>query len=79
MTLEELTHLFRFQTTKTDDYEPTGRLDYVLINGQNRVSGTTDSDKLETVLESLKAGGYVFDAYRDRTPVFIVPEIIQPL
>lgn len=79
MTLTELEHIFRFQTTATDDYVPKDTLDYVLINGQNRTTGTANATALDKTLESLNEGNYVFDAYRDRTPVFIVPEIILPM
>jgi len=80
MTLDELQTAFRFQTSKTDTYEPKDTLDYFLINGQNRnVPGTHSVKELESLLTQLNEGGYVFDAYRDRTPVFIVPEVIQPL
>jgi len=79
MTLTELEHIFRFQTTTTDSYTPKDTLDYVLINGQNRVAGVANADTLDKTLESLNKDGYVFDAYRDRTPVFIVPEVIVPM
>ena len=79
MTLEELTHIFRFQTTASEDYEPKDVLSYVLISGQNRITGSVGVNELEKTLTSLNEGGYVFDAYRDRTPVFVVPEVIQPL
>jgi hypothetical protein len=79
MTLTELEHIFRFQTTATDDYVPKDTLDYVLINGQNRIMGTANATALDKTLASLNEGNYVFDAYRDRTPVFIVPEVILPM
>jgi len=80
MTLEELQSVFRFQTTKTDTYEPKDTLEYFLINGQNRnVPGTHSVKDFDGLLTQLNEGGYVFDAFRDRSPVFIVPEIIQPL
>ena len=79
MTLEELQNIFRHQTTLTEEYTPRDIVDFVLINNGNKVPGTQPVDKLDALVEKLNNDGYVFDAYRDRTPVFIVPDIIQPL
>jgi hypothetical protein len=79
MTLEELTHIFRFQLTESETYTPKDTLDYILLHKGNRVEAAIDKTKLESFLADLESHGYVFDAYRDRTPVFIVPEIITVL
>ena len=79
MTLEELHNIFRHQTTATEDYTPRDVVDFVLINNGNRIPGTHPVNQLDTLLEKINKDGYVFDAYRDRTPVLIVPDVIQPL
>jgi len=72
MTLEDLQHIFRHQTTATEDYTPKDTVEYVLIEGQSRITGTYDAHNLEGLVALLD--NFVFDAYRDRTPVFIKPE-----
>jgi hypothetical protein len=79
MDIKELENVFRLQTTASDTYTPKDTLDYLLIKGQNKVTGTHPAKEMATLLEQLNEHGYVFDAYRDRTPVFIVPEIITPM
>jgi hypothetical protein len=79
MTLDELKHIFRFQTTKSEDFEPIAQVEYQLINGQNKVIGKHDADKMDTLLAQLLEGQYILDAYRDRMPVFIKPEAIVVL
>ena len=37
MILADLEHIFRFQTTETEDYIPTGQVDYMIFEGQNRI------------------------------------------
>ena len=72
MTLQDLQHIFRHQTTATDDYIPKDTLDYVLFEGQNRINGScplTDIEKLIVLLDNFQ-----FDGYRDRTPLFIKPD-----
>ena len=72
MTLQDLEHIFRFQTTATDDYVPTGKLDYVLIERNTKLPASVAVDQLATLVPMLD--NFVFDAYRDKTPVFIKPE-----
>ena len=72
MTLDDLKHIFRFQTTATDDYVPNGRLDYVLIERNTKLPASTSADQMETLV--LLLDNFVFDAYMDKTPVFIKPE-----
>jgi len=77
MTIDDLKHIFRFQTTATDDYTPTGKLDYILIEGQSRITGSCATDDMSSLVALLD--NFQFDAYRDRTPVFVKPEVIIPL
>jgi hypothetical protein len=79
MTLQELEHIFRFQTTPEEDYVPKDQLDYFLINGYDRLAKTHLVTELESLAKTLPDSGYVFEGYRDRMPIFIVPEIVQPL
>jgi hypothetical protein len=72
MKLDDLTHIFRFQTTADVDYAPKDVVDYVLIEGQNRMSGEHDAHDLAGLVILLD--NFVFDGYRDRTPIFIKPD-----
>ena len=73
MTIDELTNLFRFQTTETADYTPSTELDYIVINDRGRQTFKHPADKLEGIVSLLD--GLVFEGYRDRTPIFIKPEV----
>jgi hypothetical protein len=77
MTLDELKHIFRHQTTATDDYIPKDTVDYMVFEGQNRISASCPVNEMEKLITLLDT--YQFDGYRDRTPLFIKPEIIIPL
>ena len=72
MTLAELQHIFRFQLTPEAEYTPKETVDYLLIEGQNRIPGVAEAHDLEPLIILLD--GYVFEGYRDRMPIFIVPE-----
>ena len=72
MTLSDLEHIFRFQTTQTEDYIPTGKLDYVLIEGQNKINASVPAEHIENLVALLD--NFIFDAYRDKTPVFVKTE-----
>jgi hypothetical protein len=72
MILEDLEHIFRFQTTQTEDYIPTGKLDYVLIEGQNKINASVPAEHIENLVALLD--NFIFDAYRDKTPVFVKTE-----
>jgi hypothetical protein len=74
MTLQELEHIFRFQTTADAEYTPKDILEYLLISGENRISGTCPAKDLSVLLTKLNDNEYVFEGYRDRTPIFIIPE-----
>jgi hypothetical protein len=73
MTIDDLKHLFRFQTTATEDYTPSGTLDYVLIENSNRLPRKVNGVELETLVPLLD--NFIFEGYRDRTPIFIKPEV----
>jgi hypothetical protein len=44
----------------------------LLINGQDKITSTAEAKDLEPLIILLD--GYVFEGYRDRMPIFIVPE-----
>jgi hypothetical protein len=72
MTIDDLKHIFRFQTTKTEDYIPKDTLDYLLFDGQNRIIGSCHVNDLEKLVALLD--NFQFDGYRDKTPMFVKPE-----
>jgi len=74
MTLQELEHIFRFQTTAEEEYTPKDTLEYLLISGENRIPGTCPAKDLSVLLTKLNDNEYVFEGYRDRMPIFIIPE-----
>jgi hypothetical protein len=77
MTLSDLEHIFRFQTTQTEEYTPTDSVVYMLFDGQSRLTKTHLSKDLQTLLPLLD--NFVLDGYRDKMPLFIKPEVIIPL
>jgi len=77
MILADLEHIFRFQTTETEDYIPTGQVDYMIFEGQNRITRTHDAKDLASLVPLLD--NFEFDGYRDKTPLFVKPEVIIPL
>jgi hypothetical protein len=74
MTLTELEQAFRFQLTATEDYTPTDRLEYMTFTDQDKLTETCLVSDLETLVEKLK--GFQLEGYRNRTPLFIIPETI---
>lgn len=72
MTLTELQHIFRFQMTADQDYTPSDTVEYLMINGQERITARQDVTDLEPLIVLLD--GYEFEGYRDRMPLFIVTE-----
>jgi len=77
MTLEDLEHIFRFQTTPTDDYIPSGEVEFHLIDGYSKLFKKHDAKDLAGLVPTLD--NFVFDAYRDKVPVFVKPEVIVPM
>jgi hypothetical protein len=78
MTLDELKHIFRHQMTESEDFKPTDNLEYWLFSGQDKVLAKVKAEDLEkNVLPALE--GYQFDGYRNRTPLFVKPDVIIPL
>jgi hypothetical protein len=77
MTLDDLTHIFRFQTTQTQDHTPSDSVVYMLFEGQNRLTKTHPAKDLQTLLPMLD--NFVLDGYRDKMPLFVKPEVIVPL
>jgi len=74
MTLEDLQHIFRHQTTATEEYTPSSQLEYMIIDGQTKLTKHVDADKLESLVPTLD--NFVFEGYKDRTPYFVKPEVI---
>jgi hypothetical protein len=78
MTVEDLEHIFRFQLYPPKPEEREENLYYMRIADGNKTIDRFDYnlglDKLLPTLDN-----FVLDAYRDKMPVFIKPEIIQPL
>jgi hypothetical protein len=72
MTLAELQHIFRFQLTAEEEYTPPEQVEYLLINGQDKITNVAEAKDLEPLIILLD--GYVFEGYRDRMPIFIIPE-----
>jgi hypothetical protein len=73
MTADDLKHIFRFQTTETEDYVPKDTLDYLLIEGNNRIPGSIAMDKMADLVAMLD--NFIFEGYRDKTPYFIKPDL----
>jgi len=71
MTLEQLQHIFRFQTTEDEDFKPTGKLNYILFDGRSQTNGSVPAEDIVKLPELLK--NYEHEGYRDRTPLFINP------
>lgn len=72
MSIEDLKHLFRFQTTESKDYVPSDTLEYMLIERGGRLTKTCVVDQLDTLLPLLD--NFIFEGFKDRTPIFIKPE-----
>lgn len=72
MTLDDLKHIFRFQLVADDEFTPTDTVTYTLFEGQDRVTGTADIEKLDTLIPLLD--NFQFDGYSNRTPLFIKPD-----
>lgn len=72
MTADDLKHIFRFQTTADADYAPKDVVDYLLIEGQDRIPGEHDAYDLESLVILLD--NFNFEGYRDRTPIFVKPD-----
>lgn len=72
MTLEDLQHIFRFQTTADADYIPKDTVEYLLIEGKNKMTGTQAVHELENLVVLL--ANFEFEGYKDRMPIFVMPE-----
>ena len=72
MNVDDLKHIFRHQLTESKDYVPTDTLEYMLIERGGRLTKTCQVDQLATLLPLLD--NFIFEGFRDRTPIFIKPE-----
>jgi hypothetical protein len=77
MQLEDLEHIFRFQTTASEEFTPKSTVEYMIFEGQNRITKTHDAKDLKGLLPLLD--NFIHDGYRDRMPLFVKPETIIPL
>jgi hypothetical protein len=73
MTLEDLQHIFRHQTTTTEEYTPSSVLEYMLIENNDKLPGKVNSSELETLVPLLD--NFVFEGYKNRVPYFVKPEV----
>ena len=74
MTVDDLEHIFRFQLHPNNPEERETKLYYMYIADGIKTIDRFDYNKgLDQLLPFLD--NFVFDAYRDRMPVFIKPEI----
>jgi hypothetical protein len=69
MILEDLKHIFRFQTEATEEYTPKSTLDYMLFDGQDKIPGSCEVNKIEDLVALLD--NFTFEGYRDRVPLFL--------
>ena len=72
MTLTELEHIFRHQTTASKDYTPPNELEYWVFNGFEKARCIVAHDNIASIIPLLE--GYEFEGYRDKSPTFIKPE-----
>jgi hypothetical protein len=73
MTADDLKHIFRHQTTASEEYVPPETLEYMLIDQGTRLTKTCAVDQLASLVPTLD--NFVFEGYRDRMPIFIKPEV----
>jgi hypothetical protein len=75
MTLEQLKDIFKNQLTASETYTPKSTVEYMVIDPleQSKLIKEHAVDNLDTLLTELS--GFELDAYRDRMPIFIRPEI----
>lgn len=72
MTVDDLKHIFRFQTTADADYTPKDTVDYLLVEGQSRMPGSHDAYDLDSLVILLD--NFTFEGYKDRVPYFVKPD-----
>ena len=75
MTLEQLKDIFKHQLTADENYTPKSTVEYMIIDplAQSKLIKEHAVDNLDALLTELS--GFELDAYRDRMPIFIRPEI----
>jgi hypothetical protein len=78
MKVEDLEHIFRHQLTPPNPDDREENLSYLMIDGESKVIHRFDYDQgLDKLLPKLD--NFIFEGYRDKMPIFIKPEYIQPL
>jgi hypothetical protein len=75
MTIDDLKHHFRHQLTATEEYTPPTQLEYMIIDGQTKLTKRVDADKLDSLIPMLD--NFIFEGYKDRMPYFVKPEVIM--
>jgi hypothetical protein len=75
MTLDELTHFFRFQSTATESYTPPDQYEYQTVNAIDgvKVTGFVKPENLPGLLDMLNAVGFIHEGYKDKAPYFVKP------
>lgn len=73
MTVDDLKHIFRFQIIADTDYTPKDTVEYMLIEGQTRITRSHDALELDSLIILLD--NFQFEGYKDRVPVFLKPDI----
>jgi hypothetical protein len=74
MTLDELKNHFRFQSTLTETFTPPDQYEYQTISKEGvKVTGFVKPDNFAALLDMLNAVGFIFEGYKDKAPIFIVP------
>jgi len=74
-TLTELQHIFRYQTTATEEFTPKDTVDYMLFSFDGKVPGSMPVSQMDQLVELLK--DYQFDGYgKDAVPNFVKPDTL---
>ena len=77
MTLTELEHYFRFQSTATEKFTPPDQYEYQTVNAVDgvKVTGFVKPENFVGLLDMLNAVGFEFEGYKDKAPYFVKPSI----
>jgi hypothetical protein len=74
MTLDELKNYFRFQSTLTETYTPLDQYEYQTISKEGvKVVGFVKPENFAALLDMINAVGFIFEGYKDKAPIFIIP------
>jgi len=74
MTLDELKNYFRFQSTATETFTPPEQYEYQTISKEGvKVTGFVKPHNFAALLDMINAVGFIFEGYKDKAPIFIIP------